>query len=254
MNGFCTDRCKRPIGELHNTLNEMGAKIEYLEKGYPPLKFHPVDLKTFKRKVSIKSTNQQPIHYCPAHDRPSLPKWFGVDYDRWSDPRPCIEMTLSMMQHWYWQQVGRWYITIEPQAYPSNHLFRGGWLVSSLLLLYSSRAIAEEAELKLFWYFWMESAGWCSYRRNRNTIQHSYYPFFWSCGMKKRTIRFLPSIEWDFYQMPWSRSDRDRDVCSHRSITGVFTGLRDITHQRTDRTAAMKAELKRSMCLLSIAC
>ena len=57
---------QRPIGELVDTLNTMGANIEYLEKsGYPPLKFHPVDLNLLSRKVSIKSTiSSQYISAC----------------------------------------------------------------------------------------------------------------------------------------------------------------------------------------------
>lgn len=241
-----SDRMKlRPIGELANTLNEMGARIEYVEKeGFPPLKFHPVDLNSFKRKVSIKSTISSQYITALLMIGPSLPNGLGLTMIGEVISRPYIEMTLSMMQHFGIES--KWEgdtITIEPQVYQSNHLFvEGDWSAASYY--YSLAAIADEAELRLFGISERSLQGDAAIAEigKQFNIHTTYFPDHVVLNKSHKTLP--SSIEWDFIKCP-DLAQTVIAMCAATGITGVFTGLQTLRIKETDRIAAMKAELKK---------
>lgn len=241
-----SDRMKqRPIGELADTLNSMGAHIEYLEKqGYPPLKFHPTDLTKLSRKVSIKSTISSQYISALLMIGPALPNGLELTMIGEVISRPYIEMTLSMMKHFgiesQWQEDT---IIIEPQRYISNHLFvEGDWSAASYY--YSLVAIADTADLNL-------------YGVSKNSLQgdaviaeigklfnvHTDY-FDDHIRLTKIKAPLPKSIEWDFIRCP-DLAQTVLGMCAATGVHGIFTGLQTLRIKETDRIAAMKAELKK---------
>jgi 3-phosphoshikimate 1-carboxyvinyltransferase len=236
---------QRPIGELVNTLNEMGAQIEYLEKeGYPPLRFHPTDLSTFKRNISIQSTISSQYITALLMIGPSLPNGLELNLVGEVISRPYIEMTLSMMKHFGIEHT--WInntITIEPQSYQSNHLFvEGDWSAASYY--YSLAAIADEAELRLFGISDQSLQGDAAIAEIGKlfNISTDYYP---DHVIIKKIQKDLPkSIEWDFIKCP-DLAQTVIAMCAATGISGVFTGLQTLRIKETDRIASMKTELKK---------
>ena len=236
---------QRPIGELVDTLNTMGANIEYLEKsGYPPLQFHPADLNLLNRKVSIKSTISSQYISALLMIGPAMANGLELTMIGEVISRPYIEMTLAMMSHFgiesNWEGDT---ITIEPQVYKSNHLFvEGDWSAASYY--YSLAAIAEEVDLNL-------------YGVTRNSLQGdaviaeigklfnvdtAYFPDH--IRLTKSNAPLPKSIEWDFIRCP-DLAQTVLAMCAATGVTGVFTGLQTLRIKETDRIAAMKAELKK---------
>lgn len=241
-----SDRMKqRPIGELADTLNAMGANIEYLENtGFPPLKFYPVDLALMKRKVSIKSTISSQYISALLMIGPSLPNGLELTMIGEVISRPYIEMTLAMMKHFGIES--NWVddtVTIEPQSFKSNHLFvEGDWSAASYY--YSLAALADEVDLKL-------------YGVSENSLQgdaviaeigkffniHTEY-FTDHIRLTKTNAPLPKSIEWDFIRCP-DLAQTVLTMCAATGVTGIFTGLQTLRIKETDRIAAMKAELKK---------
>ena len=236
---------QRPIGELANTLNDMGANIEYLEKqGYPPLKFHPVDLTTFKRKISIKSTISSQYITALLMIGPSLPNGLELTMIGEVISRPYIDMTLAMMRHF--GIASDWVddkITIEPQSYQANHLFvEGDWSAASYY--YSLAAIAEHADLRLYGVTQQSLQGDAAIADigrlfNVHTTYHSDH-----VHLIKTNDPLPDHIEWDFIKCP-DLAQTVLAMCAATGMTGIFTGLQTLRIKETDRIAAMKTELKK---------
>lgn len=241
-----SDRMKqRPIGELANTLNEMGAKIEYLEKeGYPPLLFHKADLLLFKRKISIKSTISSQYISALLMIGPSLPNGLELTMIGEVISRPYIEMTLAMMNHF--GVKSNWIddtIIIEPQSYTSNHLFvEGDWSAASYY--YSLAAIADEANIQLYGISKNSLQGDSAIADIARlfNVDTEYYD---DHVMLTKINKDLPkSIEWDFIRCP-DLAQTVLAMCAATGVHGIFTGLQTLRIKETDRIAAMKAELKK---------
>lgn len=241
-----SDRMKqRPIGELANTLNELGARIEYMDKeGYPPLRFHPVDLNSFKRKISIKSTISSQYISALLMIAPSLPNGLELTMIGEVISRPYIEMTLAMMEHFGVKHT--WTddtITIEPQAYQSGSLYvEGDWSAASYY--YSLAALSDEAQIRLYGITRNSLQGDSAIADigalfNLKTTYHDDHVEI------KKIYKPLPaSIEWDFIRCP-DLAQTVIAMCAATGVTGVFTGLQTLRIKETDRIAAMKTELKK---------
>jgi len=236
---------QRPIGELVDTLNTMGANIEYLENiGYPPLKFHPMDLTVLKRKVSIKSTISSQYISALLMIGPSLPNGLELTMIGEVISRPYIEMTLAMMKHFgiesKWENDT---VTIEPQAYNSNHLFvEGDWSAASYY--YSLAAIADEVDLTLYGVSKNSLQGDAVIAEIGSlfNVHTEYFPDH--VRLTKLNAPLPKSIEWDFIRCP-DLAQTVLAMCAATGVTGVFTGLQTLRIKETDRIAAMKTELKK---------
>lgn len=236
---------QRPIGELADTLNFMGANIEYLEnKGYPPLKFHPVDLSALKRKVSIKSTISSQYISALLMIGASLPNGLELTMIGEIISRPYIEMTLAMMKHFgiesKWEKDT---IIIEPQSYKSNHLFvEGDWSAASYY--YSLAAIAQEVDLSLYGVsdHSLQGDSVIADIGKLFNVHTTYFPDH--IRLTKLNAPLPKSIEWDFIRCP-DLAQTVLAMCAATGVTGVFTGLQTLRIKETDRIAAMKTELKK---------
>lgn len=236
---------QRPIGELADTLLAMGAKIEYLEnKGYPPLKFHPVDLRKLNRKVTIKSTISSQYISALLMIGPSLPNGLELTMIGEVISRPYIEMTLAMMKHFGVE--ASWIdetIIIEPQIYQANHLFvEGDWSAASYY--YSLAAIAEKSELSLFGISANSLQGDSAIAEIGKFFNISTNFYSDHIDLKKMDHPLPKSIEWDFIRCP-DLAQTVISMCAATGVNGIFTGLQTLRIKETDRIAAMKAELKK---------
>lgn len=236
---------QRPIGELVNTLNIMGAGIEYVEKEeYPPLRFPGKPLQQTHRKISIRSTISSQYISALLMIAPCLPLGLELQLVGEVISRPYIEMTLAMMDHFgiksQWQGDT---ITIEPQDYVSKPLFvEGDWSAASYY--YSLAALAEEAELELYGISQNSLQGDAAIAEIGKifNIHTTWYPDH--VKLKKSSGPLPKSFEWDFIKCP-DLAQTVIALCAATGVHGVFTGLQTLRIKETDRLAAMKAELKK---------
>ena len=236
---------QRPIGELVNTLNELGAGIEFLERdGYPPLRFTGKKLIQVKNKIRIRATISSQYISALLMIAPALPGGLEIELIGEVISRPYIEMTLAMMKHFgintSWVDDR---IHIEPQSYQSRPLFvEGDWSAASYY--YSLAAIAKEAHLDLYGIkdnSLQGDSAIASIARffNIKTQYHSDH-----VTLTKSNQPLPSSIEWDFIQCP-DLAQTVFTMCAATGVKGAFTGLQTLRIKETDRIAAMKAELKK---------
>ncbi len=139
----------RPIGILVESLNQLGAKIEYLEKqGFPPLKIHAQ--KPFKSKIEIAGNISSQYISALLLLSPALPQGLEITLTGKIVSLPYIQMTLNMMHafgiNYTWRENK---ITIEPQNYQKGEVFvESDW--SGASYWFEIMALAPISEIELF--------------------------------------------------------------------------------------------------------
>ncbi|MDZ4707655.1 MAG: 3-phosphoshikimate 1-carboxyvinyltransferase [Saprospiraceae bacterium] len=236
---------QRPIGELVNTLNDLGAGIEFVEReGYPPLRFTGKPLIQLKQKIRIRASISSQYISALLMIAPALPDGLEIQLAGEVISRPYIEMTLAMMKHF--GIFSEWVddtISIEPQSYQSRPLFvEGDWSAASYY--YSLAAISKEVNLDLYGikdHSLQGDSAIASIGRlfNIETQYHQDHVI-----LTKSNAPLPASIEWDFIQCP-DLAQTVFTMCAATGVKGVFTGLQTLRIKETDRIAAMKAELKK---------
>lgn len=236
---------QRPIGELVNTLNELGAGIEFLEReGYPPLRFTGKKLVQIKNKIRIRASISSQYISALLMIAPVLPEGLEIQLIGEVISRPYIEMTLAMMKHFgiHTQWVDDT-IHILPQSYQSRPLFvEGDWSAASYY--YGLAAIADDVQLDLYGIknnSLQGDSAIASIGRLFNIDTHYEEDHV---TLTKSNRALPPSIEWDFIQCP-DLAQTVFTMCAATGIKGVFSGLQTLRIKETDRIAAMKAELEK---------
>ena len=140
---------QRPIKVLVESLRELGAEIEYLNKeGYPPLRISKIR----KQKVAyLKVQGNISSQYISAllMIAPALPNGLKIELVGEVFSRPYIEMTLGLMKefgvtHEWKENV----ISIEPQPYSSNeYTIESDWSGASYWL--SMAALSDGNTIRL---------------------------------------------------------------------------------------------------------
>lgn len=236
---------QRPIGELVNTLNDLGAGIEFVEReGYPPLRFTGKTLIQLKQKIRIRASISSQYISALLMIAPALPEGLEIQLVGEVISRPYIEMTLAMMKHFgiqsHWKEDT---IRIAPQSYQPRPLYvEGDWSAASYY--YSLAAIAKEVHLDLYGIKDQSLQGDSAIAGigklfNIDTEYHSDH-----VTLTKSNQPLPPSIEWDFIQCP-DLAQTVFTMCAATGVKGVFTGLQTLRIKETDRIAAMKAELEK---------
>lgn len=236
---------QRPIGELVNTLNDLGAGIEFVEReGYPPLRFTGKPLIQRKQKIRIRASISSQYISALLMIAPALPEGLEIQLVGEVISRPYIEMTLAMMKHFgiqsHWEEDT---IRIAPQSYQPRLLYvEGDWSAASYY--YSLAVIAKEVHLDLYGIKNQSLQGDSAIAGigklfNIDTEYHSDH-----VTLTKSNQPLPPSIEWDFIQCP-DLAQTVFTMCAATGVKGVFTGLQTLRIKETDRIAAMKAELEK---------
>lgn len=234
---------QRPIGELVDALKTIGAKITYKgEQGYPPLEIKKGTIEG--NSVTLKADISSQYITALLLIAPTLPHGLKITLESEPVSRPYIEMTLRMMEYfgiqYVWKDLS---ITIESQEYLAKDYFvESDW--SSASYLYAIAAIAEEADITVHGLTNQKLQG-------DSEISEMMTSFGLSTSYQDRSLRItkdnhdaIPFYEYNFISQP--------DIAQTISVIGaakgtslLMSGLQTLAIKETDRTKALKTELKK---------
>ena len=139
---------QRPIKELVQALNQLGAKIEYLEKhGYPPLKI--TGQKKCKNQCTIKANISSQYISALMLVAPSLKNGLTIFLENEISSEPYIKMTAEIMKLFSAEvKIFESKIVIEPKPYKYNSItIEGDW--SSASYWYNWLVLSKESVLNI---------------------------------------------------------------------------------------------------------
>jgi 3-phosphoshikimate 1-carboxyvinyltransferase len=137
---------ERPIEDLVDALNSIGAKIEYIDKiGYAPLKIDAVARLQNQVTISANISSQFVSALCLI--APCLPDGLQIILDTNITSAPYIKMTLALMKEFGIQSIfTENKIEILPQPYlPKPYIIEADW--SSATFMYCALLIMQEGEI-----------------------------------------------------------------------------------------------------------
>ncbi len=238
-----SDRMKqRPIGVLVNALQELGAKIEYLEKeGYPPLKIHAPQI-TNQDRIKISAGTSSQYISALLMIAPTLQNGLTIELEGNVVSRPYIEMTLGLME--YFGVSHEWEaneIKITKQTYIGKEFTaEADWSAASYY--YIMAAFADKLDLQL------DGLGPKSTQGDSVLVEmmesFGIQSRFTEKGihLSKSDKATAPVFEWDFIRCP-DIAQSLAVVCGGTGISGLFSGLETLRIKETDRIAALQNEL-----------
>lgn len=233
---------KRPIKILVDTLNKLGADIQYLENdGFPPLKINGRPLKA--KSITIKANVSSQYISALLLIAPTLPNGLELRLEGELVSRPYIEMTLNIMK--YFGVAYSWendLISVSPQPYQAkDFMVEADWSAASYF--YAISAFSEAVNLTLEGLFEdslqgdrmiadiMKDLGIQTHFINNKII----------LSKKNRTIK---QFNYDFITCP-DIAQTLVVICAGLGIKASFSGLQTLAIKETDRTAALAQELSK---------
>jgi len=235
---------QRPIGVLVEALNQLGAKITYLEKeGYPPLSIGSGAFGTVNELTISAGISSQFISALLLL-APILKNGLVLHLEGEMVSRSYIQMTLSIMAHfginYQWEEQT---IRIEKQDYqPEDFRVEADWSAASYY--YAMAAFAEELDLRLDGLFEERLQG-------DAVLAEMMEPFgvettFTAKGihLTKGKTSSEPSFQWNFVNCP-DIAQTLAVICGGCGVTGHFAGLRTLKIKETDRVMALSQELEK---------
>jgi len=240
----------RPIGILVNALNELGVKIEYLEKeGFPPIKIYGTNLKGGNIEISGSISSQFISSLLLI--APTLPNGLNIKLKSKIVSKPYIDMTLNLMRNFgiksKWEDD---HIIIRKQNYRAkDFIVEADW--SSASYWYEMAAIADIADIKL-------------YGLKKNSIQGDSIitELFEKIGIKTSFISggvhlikvptpLIKQFEYDFSNNP-DITQTMAVTLSALNIPFSLLGLESLIIKETNRIQALKNELLKTGCNLLV--
>ena len=231
---------QRPIGELVDALNSVGAQIEYLgEEGYPPLKILGSNLtgKHIKLKAGVSSQFISAILLIA----PRFKEGLTIELEGDIVSRSYIELTLSIMNEYgINSKIVNNSIIVEPGVYECMpYTVESDWSAASYI--YETLALSEGGKIKL------------------NTLKKNSYQgdsrqteLWEKLGVKtsftkrgmfiEKTDSKVKSLKYDFCEMP-DLAQTFAVTCCALGVPFVFTGVETLKIKETDRIAALVCEL-----------
>jgi 3-phosphoshikimate 1-carboxyvinyltransferase len=236
---------QRPIKPLVDVLNNLGAKITYLEKeGYPPLKITGTLLT--RNQVEIDGSMSSQYTTALLLISPQLFNGLVLQFKGEVTSRPYINMTLEIMEHF--NVVGTWEgssISVSNQQYSAEedetYTIEADW--SAVSYWYSMAALATEVDLKIM-------------GLNENSLQgdRTLKDIYTMFGVRTEFIEggihltkskpVMQAIGLDFSDCP--------DVAQTVAVTAaglkipiLLSGLHTLKIKETDRISAIINELKK---------
>ena len=234
---------KRPIGELVDALNSLGGDISYQgEEGYPPLQIKKGNIT--KSSVQLKADISSQFITALLLVAPTLPQGLKITLESEPVSRSYIEMTLRMMEYFginhTWKELT---ITIDPQEYIAKDYFvESDW--SSASYLYAIAAIADEADITINGLSDQELQGDSAISKMMTSfgIETTYSDR--SLHISKINHDPIPFYEYDFISQP-DIAQTVSIIAAARGTSMLMSGLQTLAIKETDRTKALKKELKK---------
>ncbi len=234
---------QRPIGILVDALNELGAKIEYIEKeGFPPLRIFGSKLqgKVLELDGSVSSQYISALLMVA----PCMEGGLTLRLKNKITSRSYITLTLKLMK-----QFGIRYawkgneIKVDEQAYrPKQFVVEADWSGSSYW--YQLAALADEAEVELKNLRLMSLQGDCEIAGWFNDFGVESKATSDSVIIRK-TSNILPEhLQLNFIENP-DVAQTMAVLCVMKKVPFHFTGLETLKIKETDRIAALQNELAR---------
>lgn len=233
----------RPIGELVEALKSIGADIDYInQEGYPPLVIKKSAIT--KSHVALKADISSQFITALLLIAPTLKHGLTIALDSEPVSRPYIEMTLRMMQYfgieYSWDNL---VITIAPQDYIAKDYFvESDW--SSASYLYAIATIADEADIIINGLTKQKLQG-------DSAIVDIMSNFGINSIFSEKSVRItkvskesIPFYEYDFIEQP-DIAQTISVIGASKGISLLMTGLQTLAIKETDRTKALKTELKK---------
>ncbi|NCB08934.1 MAG: 3-phosphoshikimate 1-carboxyvinyltransferase, partial [Bacteroidia bacterium] len=240
---------QRPVKILVDALNQLGAKIEYLEnEGFPPLKIYGSHLKgkTLQLDGSVSSQYISALLMIA----PTVENGLTLELTGEITSRSYIELTLRLMQQFGIQY--RWednLIFVPEQNYlPVDYTVEADW--SGASYWYEILSLAEKGEIFLE-NLRLESlqgdaqiAGWFTQFGVNSSQQRN------GVLLSKTENRQPEKLELDFIENP-DVAQTMACLCVARKIPFHFTGLKTLKIKETDRIAALQNELAKFGAILT---
>jgi len=233
---------ERPIGELVDTLNKMGAQIEYLEEeGFPPLKILGSNLTN--NKISLKGNISSQFISAILLIAPRFKEGFFIELEGEITSQSYIEMTLSIMNEY---GINSSFINnsimVEPGQYNTrSYTVESDWTSASYI--YECLALAKGGKIKL------NTLKKNSFQGDKNQIslweKLGVKTFFSKRGMYiEKSDVMINHLKNDFSNMP-DLVQSFATTCCALGITFEFTGVETLKIKETDRIKALITELSK---------
>lgn len=233
---------ERPIHPLVETLNVLGAEIDYLEKeGYPPLRIRGRRLKGGEVYVAGNISSQ--FISALLMVAPMMEKGLVMNIEKQVISKPYIDLTIGMMKdygvHTKWEENR---ITVKPQKYKAvEYTVEQDWSAASYW--YEIVALLPGAEVKLPGLRKVSLQGDANvanlfsdlgveteFLEDGIVIRH----------MKRKARKFFH----DFIREP-DLAQTFASTCCFKGIPFLFSGTQSLKIKETDRIAALISELRK---------
>jgi len=239
-----SDRMKqRPIGELVNALNTIGANIEYLENdGFPPLKIEAPN-EEISASVSINGNISSQYISALIMVAPTLPRGLEIKINEKLVSRPYTDMTLRMLDAF---GAGSNFqdntIYISSQSINNQGLtIESDWSAASYY--YAILALSDGGKILLKG---LQKDSWQgdSILSEMMEIFGIHTQFMEEGIFIKKTGAPPRKFEADFEDCP-DIAQTVAVICAGLGIEAYFTGLSTLKIKETDRISALQTELKK---------
>jgi len=233
---------ERPIQPLVETLNALGADIEYLEKeGFPPLRIKGGALKG--GEVYLAGDISSQFISALLMIAPLMENGLTIHIEKNIISRPYIELTLGMMKeygvHAKWENND---VTVKPQKYRAVELtVEADWSAASYW--YEIVSLLPGSEVKLLGLMKKSLQGDANVANLFTDlgVTTEYVPDgIIIRNVKKKTKKFFH----DFVNEP-DLAQTFVATCCFKAVPFLFSGLQSLKIKETDRVAALINELKK---------
>ena len=233
---------ERPIHPLVETLNALGAEIDYLEKeGFPPLKITGRPLKG--GEVYLAGDISSQFISALLMVAPLMENGLTIHIEKNIVSRPYIDLTLGMMKeygvHARWENND---ITVKPQKYKAVELtVEADWSAASYWYEIVSLLPGSEVKLKgLIKKSLQGDANVANLFTDLGVTTEYISDGIIIRNAKKKTKKFFH----DFVNEP-DLAQTFAATCCFKGIPFLFSGIQSLKIKETDRVAALISELKK---------
>ena len=232
---------QRPIHILVDALNELGAKIEYLEnEGFPPLKIYGSHLKG--KIIELDGSISSQYISALLMIAPVIEDGLTLRLKNKITSRPYIELTLKLMKQFGVRSVWKGNeIRVSEQPYQAREFtVEADWTGASYW--YQLAALADEAEIELKNLRLMSLQGDCEIASWFKEFGVDSQATANSVIIKKSANIQPKHLQLNFIENP-DVAQTMAMLCVLKKVPFHFTGLETLKIKETNRIAALQNEL-----------